>query len=219
VPEPAAEPVRQREPPPPRTTRRAGIRAHLWLTGIVCLALAVGLTGYWVLRVHQRIGQATLEHEIGKREGASTVGCSKLQSDGAVWACALIYRAESVCLIAKVNALGSWSTAIGQHRCAEVARLRRLLPPKSRITAAAVAADVDRQLGRTGAGPGTQCIKEPAHKVRWACQRPPPPGSGAASGACEVVRVQPWNWNFLNGGRLCAHLPDLVKKVRAAGNA
>ena len=85
------------------------------------------------------------------------------------------------------------------------------------ITAAAVGADVDRQLGSTGTGMGTQCIKEPDHKVRWACQRPPP---AAPPGACVVVRVQPWTpWNSINGGRLCAHLPGLVKKVHAAGTA
>jgi hypothetical protein len=209
------EPVRQWEPPRmPRTPRRAGMRANVWFTSIICVVLAVGLTGYWVLRVHQRIGQAALQHELGKRESAPTVGCVKLQSNGAVWGCAIVYQAESVCLIAKVNALGSWSTAVGQHRCSEQPQLLRLLPHP--ITAAAVAADVDRQLGSTGTGVRTQCIKEPDHKVRWACQRPPP--ENATAGACEVVRVQPWiPWNFTNGGRLCAHLPSLVAKVKAAG--
>ena len=50
--------------------------------------------------------------------------------------------------------------------------------------------------------------------MRWACQLPPP--DSATPGACEVVRVQPWiPWNF-NTSRLCAHLPGLVKKVKAA---
>jgi hypothetical protein len=216
-PERRPEPVRQWEPArPPRTPRRAGMRANVWLTGIICVVLAVGLAGYWVLRVHQRIGQAALQDELGKRETAPTVGCVKLQSNGAVWACAIVYQAESVCLIAKVNALGSWSTAVGHNRCSEQGPLLKLLPHP--ITAAAVAADVDRQLGSTGTGPGTQCIKEPDHKVRWACQRPPP--DGATTGVCEVVRVQPWiPWNFTPSPRLCAHLPGLVKKVHAAGGA
>jgi hypothetical protein len=213
-PEPV-EPVRQWEPPRmPRTPARgSGMRAHMWLTSIICAALAVGLAGYWVLRVHQRIGQAALEHAIGKRESAPTVGCAKLQSNGAVWACATVYQAESVCLIAKVNALGSWSTAVGQHRCSELPQLVRLLP--STITADAVGADVDRQLGSTGTGAGTQCLKEPGHKVRWACQRPPP-GDG-----CVVVRVVVWTpWNFTYPpGNLCSKIPALVKKVRAADNA
>jgi hypothetical protein len=191
------------------------MRANVWLTSIICVVLAVGLAGYWVLRVHQRIGQAALQHELGKRETAPTVGCVKLQSNGAVWACAIVYQAESVCLIAKVNALGSWSTAVGQHRCSEQGQLVKLLPDP--ITADAVAADADRQLGSTGTGPGTQCVKEPGHKVRWVCQRPPP--VGATVGACEVVRVQAWiPWNF-NISHLCAHLPALVKKVKAAGEA
>jgi hypothetical protein len=212
APEPV-EPVRQWEPPRlPRTERGSGMRAHLWLTSIICVVLAAGLAGYWVLRVHERIGQAALQHEIGKRETAPTVGCVKLQSNGAVWACGIVYQAESVCLIAKVNVLGSWSTAVGQHRCSEQPQLLRLLP--NRITPEAVGADLDRQLGSTGTGAGAQCIKEPDHKVRWACQLPPP-GNG-----CKVVRVQPWTvWNSINGGRLCAHLPALVKKVHAAGTA
>ncbi len=211
--QPVPEPVPQWEPArAPRSPSRAGLRAHLWLTAIVLGVLVVGTGGYWVLRVHQRIGQAVLQQEIGKRESAPTVGCSKLQTDGAVWACAVVYQAESECLIAKVNVIGSWSTAIGQHRCAEIPALIRLLPHT--ITASAVAADVDRQLGSTATGPGTQCIKEPGHKVRWACQRPPP------TGACEEVRVQPWiPWNFNTKPHLCAHLPALVAKVKGAGKA
>jgi hypothetical protein len=212
APEPA-EPVRQWEPPRlPRTERGSGIRAHLWLTSIICVVLAAGLAGYWALRVHQRIGQAALQHELGKRESARTIGCVKVQSNGAVWACGIVYQAESVCLIAKVNVLGSWSTAVGQHRCSEQPQLVKLLP--ATITPEAVGADLDRQLGSTGTSAGAQCIKEPGHKVRWACQLPPP-GDG-----CKVVRVQPWTvWNSINGGRLCAHLPGLVKKVHAAGTA
>jgi hypothetical protein len=205
APEPAA-PVRQWDPPRvQRTPRRAEMRAHLWLTSIVCVALAVGLGGYWVLRVHQRIGQAALQHEVGKRESAHTVGCSKLQADGAVWACAIVYQAESECLIAKVNVIGSWSIAVGQHRCAQIPALVKLLPGAP--TAAGVAADIDRMSATTG----TQCLKEPNHKVRWACQEPPP------GKACVVVRVQVWTaFNTTEGGTLCSKLPGLVKKVQAA---
>jgi hypothetical protein len=205
--QPVAEPVRQWEPPrAPRSTRRAGMRAHLWLTAIVLAVLVVGAGGYWVLRVHQRIGQAALQHEIGKRESAPTVGCSKIQSDGAVWACAVVYHAESECLIAKVNVIGSWSTAIGQHRCAQIPALLRLLPKET--TAAGVAADIDRMSATTG----TQCLKQPGHKVRWACQGPPPEKT------CIVVRVEAWTpFSTNDGGPLCSKLPGLVRKVQAAG--
>jgi hypothetical protein len=205
---PAAEPVRLWEPPRSlRSPRRAGMRAHLWLTTIVLAVLVVGAGGYWVLRVHQRIGQAALQHEIAKRESAPTVGCSKVQPDGAVWACAVVYQAESECLIAKVNVIGGWSTAVSQHRCAQIPALLKLLPGEP--TAAAVAADIDRMSATTG----TQCLKEPNHKVRWACQQPPQAGNG-----CVVVRVVVWTpFNTNDGGRLCSKLPGLVKKVRAAG--
>jgi hypothetical protein len=176
----------------------------MWMAAIVCVVLAVVAGGYWALRVHQRIGQGSLEHQIAVRETAPTVHCSKLQSDGAVWACGVIYRAESVCLIAKVNVLGSWSTAANQHRCQRVAALVALLPKE--ITAGNVGADVDRQLG----GSGTVCVKVPSHQVRWACQRP-----ASAGNRCLLVRVVPWTaWNENDAGRLCEHLPALQKKIR-----
>jgi hypothetical protein len=207
VSQPVAEPAPKWEPPrTPRSPRRAGLRAHLWLTAIVLGVLVVGTGGYWVLRVHQRIGQAALQHELAKRESAPTVGCSKLQPDGAAWACAIVYQAESECIIAKVNVIGSWSTAIGQHRCAEIPALFNLLP--AHTTAAGVAADIDRMTFKTG----TQCLKVPQHQVRWACQQAPP------TKACLVVRVQPWTpFNTNPGGQLCSKLPGLVKKVEAAG--
>src|SRR5205085_10945458 len=115
--------------PEPRPSRRRGVhRSNLWLAGIVLALLAVGSTAYWVLRVHQRIAETSLEHQIATRNDAQSVRCVELQSDGAVWACGVFYNVESVCLIAKVNPLGSWSTTVGTHRCQREPQLVALLP-------------------------------------------------------------------------------------------
>jgi hypothetical protein len=208
-PEPSVQAAPGPAPDPLGSPLRVALRSHMWLTGIVVAVLAVGATGYWVLRVHQRIGEATLEHQLAAREHAPTVRCAKLQSDGAAWACAVVYRAESVCLIAKVNALGSWSTAIGQHRCERVPELAALQPQN--FTSAAVQADIAHQTGHKD----FRCRKLPGHKVRWLCGRPPAPG-----GQCLVVRVVPWtSWNETDGGRACDHFPTLQDALRSEAAA
>ncbi len=206
---PGYPPGPSRRPDPERSPVRAALHSHRWLTRIVLAVLVVGATGYWVLRVHQRIGQTTLEHQVAARQHAPTVGCAKLQADGAVWACAVVYQAESVCLIAKVNVLGSWSTSVGQHRCERVPSLTALLP--ATVTAKTVAADVGRQAGNDD----YTCNKLQSHKVRWACERP------IASGAnCLVVRVIEWSsWNILDGGKTCEHDPNLQKALRRKASA
>jgi hypothetical protein len=207
LPYPQAAP--SRPPDPLRSPLRTALRSHLWLTGIVLAVLAVAASGYWVLRVHQRIGEGTLEHQLAKREHAPTVRCASLQSDGAAWACGVIYQAESVCLIAKVNALGSWSTAVGQHRCERVPELEALRPKNP--TSTAVQADISHQTGHTD----FRCRKLTGHKVRWLCGRPPAPG-----GQCLIVRVVPWtSWNETDGGRACDHFPALQQALRSEAAA
>ena len=142
----AAEPAPQwrycspapvRAPDPVRSPLRAAMRSHLWLTGIILTVLAVGATGYWVLRVHQRIAEAVARapdrHARARPHGALLGTAVQRRA----WACAVVYRVESVCLIAKVNALGSWSTVVGQHRCERRARARGAAA--ANLTAAAVA--------------------------------------------------------------------------------
>jgi len=212
APEPPTAAAAVREAPPPRraeparSPQRAALRSHMWLVAIVLSVLVVGASGYWALRVHQRIGETSLEHQIAAREDAHTVKCKRLQSNGAAWACAVVYRVESVCLIGRVNVLGSWSTIVGHNRCAREPELAALLPTS--ITAAAVATDIDRQLGPAH----TVCTKLKGHKVRWACQRP------GVGDACLIVRVVDWvPWHeVVESKDVCAHLPALRAKVRAA---
>jgi hypothetical protein len=193
-------------PDPLESPVRNVVRSHQRLAYIVLAVLVVGLAGFWVLRVHQRIGQTALEQGITKQEAAPTVQCAKLKSNGSAWACAVVYQAESKCLIARVGIFGGWSTAVGQHRCARVPQLARLVPAS--VTATMVAADVGRQAGHED----FVCNKLPSHKVRWACERPL-----ATGGQCLVVRVIVWTpWNVLDGGHQCAHDPELQKALKRA---
>jgi hypothetical protein len=185
---------------------RNALRPHARFVIVVLVALfAVGAV-YFTLRVHQRISESSLEHGISQHEHPRNVRCSELQSNGAAWACAVVFRAQAECLLARVNVLGSWSTIARPRRCARISGLVELLPHK--ITAAGVAADLDQQLGVTG----LTCRKVPEHEVRWACGLPPAPG-----GQCFVVREVKWEtWPAQDGGRLCDHFPALETAIRAA---
>jgi hypothetical protein len=205
---PPPAPIAPVRPDPLASPVRNVLRSHQRLAYILAAVIVIAAAGWWVLRVHQRIGEHALEAGITNQQHAPTVQCASLQSNGAAWACAVVYRAESVCLIARVNVLGSWSTAVGQHRCERVPRLERLAPQG--VTASMVAADIDRRQGRSD----FVCGKLPSHKVRWACQRPVEKG-----GQCLVVRVIQWtSWNVLDGDKTCAHDPGLRKALRRASS-
>jgi hypothetical protein len=205
-PPPRPAPAAAWRPPSKSSTVRDAMRPHMrFLSVIMVVLVAVGV-GYYALRVHQRISQSSLESQIHAREHAQAVRCSALQSNGSAWACAVIFRAESECLIARVNVVGSWSTVVRARRCTKIDELVALLPQK--ITPAGVAADVGQQLGIAG----LTCRKVPQHEVRWACGRPPAPG-----GQCLVVRAINWQtWPTQAGGRLCDHFPALETAIRAS---
>ena len=193
--------------PPMRGPRRparspfwAAVQSHLWLVVIVTVLVGAAATAYWGLRVHQRIGEATIERGVGDREHANTIKCVEQQSNGAVWACGLVYRAESVCLIANVNPVGDWTTKPGADLCAHRASLTALLP--ARLTSSAVTADLNSQLS-LGV---SKCAKIPARKVRWACL-----GPGAASSSCLEIRIVPWAPWSTDSSDACAHIPALRK--------
>ena len=139
-PDVVSAPVRGGPRRPARSPFWAAVRSHVWLGVIVIVLVGGAATAYWGLRVHQRIGEATLERGIQGRENASTVRCVEQQSNGAVWACGLVYTAESLCLIANVNPAGDWTTKPGVDLCTNRPELTALLPPN--ITPGAVEADL-----------------------------------------------------------------------------
>jgi hypothetical protein len=206
APAPRPVPPGARRPPSTTSTVRDAVRPHMRFLSVILVVLVVLGGGYFALRVHHRISQSSLEHQITDRDRAQNVRCSALQSNGSAWACAVVFRAEAECLIARVNVLGSWSTVVRTRRCAKIAELVALLP--ERITPDGVAADVGQQLGIAG----LTCRKVPQHEVRWACGSPPAPG-----GQCLVVRDVGWQtWPVQAGGRLCDHFPALETAIRAS---
>jgi hypothetical protein len=192
----AVPPVRS-APRPSRSPFWAAVRSHLLLVAIVLVVISVAGTAYWALRVHQRISAATLEHAIGGREHASTVRCVEQQSNGAVWACGLVYNAASVCLIADVNVVGDWNTKPGVALCDHRSQLNAILPDP--VTSAAVAADMANQQ----AFPGARCVRVPNTTVRWACLQP--------GGDCLRVRVAAWRSLGPEPSDVCDHLPAFKK--------
>jgi hypothetical protein len=193
-------PIRGAPRRPARSPFWAAVRSHLWLVAIVLVLVGGAGTAYWGLRVHQRIGATTLERGITDREHATTVRCVEQQSNGAVWACGLVYRAESVCLIANVNPAGDWTTKPGTDLCTHRPALTALLP--ARIASAEVEADLRTQLSLNV----SKCAKIATRKVRWACLVP-----GASSTSCLEVRIVPWVPWGTDPSTACPHVPALRK--------
>ena len=201
-PDVVSAPVRGGPRRPARSPFWAAVRSHVWLGVIVIVLVSGAASAYWGLRVHQRIGEATLERAIQGRENASTVRCVEQQSNGAVWACGLLYTVESVCLIANVNPAGDWTTKPGVDLCANRPELTALLPPT--ITPGAVEADL-----RAHGSNVSKCAKIPTTKVRWACLVP-----GASSTSCVLLRVVPWELWSTTPSPVCSHLPALQKYLK-----
>jgi hypothetical protein len=189
-------------PRPVRSPFWVAVRSHLWLGVIIVSLVGAAGTAYWVLRIHQRISEAAIERDVAGRESAQTVRCVEQQSNGAVWACGLVYRATSRCLIANVNPVGDWNTNEGVGLCDNQPRLAAILP--DRITASAVEADMESQAVMANA----RCVKAPQAKVRWACLGPP---SGGNPGECMLVRVAPWIGIASEPNDVCDHVPAFKK--------
>ena len=148
-------------------------------------------TAYWVPRVHQRIGEATIERGVGNREHTSTIKCVERQSNGAMGVRARLPGRVRL-PHREVNPVGDWNTKPGADLCDHRSSLTALLP--ARLTAGAVAADLKSQLSVDV----SKCAKIPARKVRWACL-----GPGAASNSCLEIRIVPWvPWSYDSSTRV-----------------
>jgi hypothetical protein len=176
IPVAAPQPGAYRPVPGGRSPLRAALRAHLYLAVIVVVLVVAAVGSYWVLRVHQRIDRAALQNGVASRQASADVRCVSRQSNGSVWNCAVVYSAESVCLIASVNPLGDWSTSDGRAECQSVPELASFAPTPR---AGKIAADLDR----LGATTGSTCAKIPGTDVRWAC---------LVGGRCVRVRAVRW---------------------------
>lgn len=202
-PEVVSAPAAPRAPRPVRSPFWAAVRSHIWLGTIIAVLVGGAGTAYWGLRVHQRISAASIERDVGGREHPSAIRCIEQQSNGSVWACGLVYQAASVCLIADVNPVGDWNTKEGAGLCDNRPQLTAILP--SRVTAAAVAADMQSRLVMADA----RCARVPGRDVQWACLGP---ASAGGSGDCLLVRVAPWTGLAQKSSDVCDHVPALRKQ-------
>ena len=168
---------------------------------VAAVILLVG-AGLWFVKVRQRASGATVQHKVVQQyPGATAVSCTKLQTDGATWACGVVYHVESECVMASVSVFGSLKTQVGKNKCARETTLKSMPPKQPDV--AGVTADVARLSGV--AATLVRCTKVPGTKTRWACVI----GPSAATG-CRFVRVVPWQpWKLINGGTKCTHLPAL----------
>jgi len=154
--------------------------AHVLVGTVVGLLLVSGLAAFWLIEVHQRIGEATLVHGIQTRDHPQSVRCIPVKGNGSVWACGVAFHAESVCYLANVSVFGSWNTAVANHKCDRLSALGGIPPAP---TAQGIALDLQRQAG----GAVAACAKAEGYHNRWLCVER---GSGGL--ACVFVRVVPW---------------------------
>jgi hypothetical protein len=166
---------------------------------LVASAILLAAAGFWLLRVHQRAGADAVRTAVLKGHPGSAVRCVETRSNDAAWVCGVAYRAESLCVTAKVSVFGSVSESAGRDRCARQPSLSSL---PSDPTPADVRADVARVTGRPADGLG--CLKLPGSRHRWACAR-----QGQLA-SCQLVRVVAWRPLALSaGGGRCLRLPAL----------
>jgi len=95
---------------------------------IVVIVLVVGIGGYWYVKDHQRIGQASLQTKVASKTGGTTATCVKKDSNGAHWLCAVNGSTKSAerCVKAHVRPWGAVSVVNGYRKCLEDPTLKVL---------------------------------------------------------------------------------------------
>ncbi len=166
---------------------------------VVFVLAAVGLGGYWYAKLRERASAGAVQAQVAASYPSAHITCDKLSSNGATWACAVVYHAESDCALAKVSVTGSISNKAVRGPCKSDPTLSGLIP---KPTAAGVEADVARH---TSAGSGLVCAPVPNRKTRWACAV-----RGRLASTCQEVRVVPWvPWKLHPVGAVCSNIPAL----------
>ena len=171
---------------------------RLGIPGLVTVAVIVAAGGYWLYKIRDRTNEAAVEKAVAGAHEGSTARCVELRSNGATWACAVVYQAESECVLAKASVLGSISQVLSDH-CKKDPDLQAAVPAP---TPQGVAADIQRIVP---AGGSRACVKLAGTKAKWACAVP-----GELAATCVLVTVHPWKpWDPKAGGTRCEHVPAL----------
>jgi hypothetical protein len=100
------------------------------LIGLVALAvIVIGIGGYWYVKVHTRISQASLESQVLTKEGGRKATCIKKDSNAAHWLCAVtVTRRVVKCVKTHVRPWGSVSVLDGYLKCRADPALAPLFP-------------------------------------------------------------------------------------------
>ena len=172
---------------------------NAWRWPLLVTALIVLLAGaLWYGKFRPRASAAEVEHTVGLSHPGSVVGCVPIKTNGSLWGCAVVYRAEAVCVAVAVSLTGQIDPGgPSQHHCS-TPQLLHLLPRS--IAAKAVAVDVTRTLG---GGPGFTCARAGHGTVRWACARAVP------TARCVLVKLQRWRPLKVSDGGTACKIPAL----------
>lgn len=170
----------------------------------ISLVIVLLAGGLWYAKLRQRADAATVQDHVALRNPGSTIGCGELKANGSLWACAVVYPAESECVVVGVSVTGHVASGTPNPRRCDLPALEKMLP--TTVDAEAVAADVTRHVG---GDTRFTCAKVPGSSAQWACAR-------ATAGATECVFIRLVRWTAIrpnDGGDRCSKLPALRATV------
>src|SRR3954465_8439618 len=94
----------------------ARIAALIGLVAVVVVVILIG--GYWYVKDHKRISQASLQSKGVAKEGGSRATCIKKDSNAAHWLCAVSVSSQpETCVKAHVRPWGSVTIGKGGRDC------------------------------------------------------------------------------------------------------
>jgi uncharacterized membrane protein len=92
------------------------IGALIGLVAVVVIVILIG--GYWYVKDHTRISQASLQSKVIAKEGGSKATCVKKDSNAAHWLCAVSVAGQpEKCVKAHVRPWGSVIIVNGFRKC------------------------------------------------------------------------------------------------------
>ena len=95
---------------------RARIAALIGLLAVVVIVILIG--GYWYVKDHTRISQASLQSKVVATEGGSKATCIKKDANAANWLCAVsVSNQPEKCVKAHVRPWGSVTIVNGFRKC------------------------------------------------------------------------------------------------------
>jgi hypothetical protein len=96
---------------------------------LVVVVVVILIGGYWYVKDHTRISQASLQSKVVAKEGGSKATCIKKDSNAAHWLCAVTVASQpEKCIKAHVRPWGSVSIVNGYRKCKTDPALASLFP-------------------------------------------------------------------------------------------